>query len=162
MSAPYRCLHYQFIISDLRLFLNGWHADCIRGGKLFNMNKNIIPIWVGEENFDAEVMIRNQIVLVAFLASWSQPCKIMDAVLTKVSTVCAGRLKVVEVNADDHPALSLLYDIQSIPTLLYFVDGIIQERMVGTVSAEAILNKLLILGRSDLSKPHLTENKQTK
>ena len=121
-----------------------------------------MPIFVGEENFDVEVMIRNQIVLVAFLAPWSQPCKIMDDTLTKVSTVCAGRLKAVKVNADDHPALSLLYDIQSVPTLLYFIDGVIQERMVGTVSAEAILNKLLILGKTVLSKPHLTENKPTK
>jgi thioredoxin 1 len=51
-------------------------------------------------------------------------------------------VKIVKVNADDNPDLSLWYEVQSIPTLLYFVDGSIRAKVVGTASKEAILAKL--------------------
>jgi thioredoxin 1 len=54
----------------------------------------------------------------------------------------SGRSRSVKINADKNPDLSVWYGIQSIPTLLYFVDGTVRSRIVGTTSAEAILSKL--------------------
>ena len=51
-------------------------------------------------------------------------------------------MKVVKVNADDSLDLSLWYEIQSVPTLIYFVEGKPCLRIVGTASKEAILNLL--------------------
>ena len=107
---------------------------------------NISPIkattWVGETDFELEVLQSKQPVLVAFWAPWSRPCQDIDTVLDEVATASAGNMKVVKVNADNHPALGLLYEIQSIPTLLFFVDGIVQKKLVGTASKDAILCKL--------------------
>jgi len=111
---------------------------------------------VGEANFEAEVLRSKQPVLVAFGAPWSQPCQIINSVLDEVAAACAGSVKVVRVNADDTPDLGVLYEIQSIPTLLYFVDGSIRARVVGTASKEAILTKLAIIrpdGESASIKP---------
>src|SRR5216117_3194767 len=74
--------------------------------------------------------------------TWSRPCQILDSVLEEVAATCAGREKVVRINADNNPDLSLVWNIQSIPTLLYFVDGNLRARIVGTASKEAILSKL--------------------
>jgi thioredoxin-like negative regulator of GroEL len=49
---------------------------------------------------------------------------------------------VVKVNADDSLDLSLWYDIQSVPTLIFFVAGNPCLRIVGTATKEAILAKL--------------------
>lgn len=109
------------------------------------MNKNednALTVEVGEANFEAEVLRSRQPVLVAFWAPWSRPCHILDAALVEVAIACAGRVKVVKINADDNPDLSLLYDIQSIPTLLYFIEGNLRAKVVGTASKEAILSKL--------------------
>ncbi len=100
---------------------------------------------VGEANFTLEVLKSKQPVLVAFWAPWSRPCQILGSALAEVAGACAGRVKVVKVNADDNPDLSLLYEIQSIPTLLYFVDGSLRAKVVGTASKEAILAKVLPL-----------------
>jgi thioredoxin 1 len=62
--------------------------------------------------------------------------------MEEVAAACAGREKVVRINADNNPDLSLIWKIQSIPTLLYFVDGKLRGRIVGTASKEAILSKL--------------------
>jgi len=99
-------------------------------------------IEIGETNFESEVLKSKQPVIVAFSAPWSQPCRIIRSVVDEVATACAGRVKVLRVNVDDHPDLGLWYDIQSIPTLLCFISGKVCVRIVGTASKEAILSKL--------------------
>lgn len=80
--------------------------------------------------------------MVAFLAPWSQPCRIFGPVLEEVADACAKTLKVVRLNADSFPDLGVWYNIHSIPTLLCFVNGEVRVRIVGTASKEAILSKL--------------------
>ena len=108
-----------------------------------NVKGNSTPIALIEEaNFEAEVLPSEQPVLVAFWASWSRPCQVLDHVLKELASTLAGKAKVVRVNADDCLDLSLCYDIQSIPTLLYFVQGEPRLRIVGTATKQAILAKL--------------------
>ena len=95
-----------------------------------------------EANFEAEVLRSRKPVLVEFWAPWSQPCRILESVLNEIATTCRGTVKFVRVNADDNPDLSLWYEVQSIPTLLYFVSGSIRAKVVGTASKEAILTRL--------------------
>jgi thioredoxin 1 len=97
---------------------------------------------VNEADFPTEVLQSKQPVLVEFWASWSRPCHILESVLNEIAATSAGKLKIVKVNADDNPDLSLWYEVESIPTLLYFVDGLIRAKVVGTASKEAILAKL--------------------
>jgi thioredoxin-like negative regulator of GroEL len=119
------------------------------------MNKNSDDrpiIEIGGGNFESEVLRWKQPVLVAFSAAWSRPCQILDSVLEEVATACAGRVKVVKLNADNHPDLSFVWKIQSIPTLLYFIDGNLRAKIVGTASREAILSKLRSVTQGDDSK----------
>ena len=97
---------------------------------------------VSQTNFESEVLKANRPVIVAFCAPWSRPCQILDSVLDEVSVACADSAKVVKVNADDSPDLGLWYEIESIPTLLWFVHGTPRARVVGTASKQAILSKL--------------------
>jgi len=95
-----------------------------------NTNPDNGPIIeIGEANFESEVLRWKQPVLVAFSAAWSRPCQILDSVLEEVAATCARRVKIVKINADNNPDLSLLWNIQSIPTLLYFVDGNLRARI---------------------------------
>ena len=56
--------------------------------------------------------------------------------------LCAGKIEVVKVNADDNPNLSLWFGVQHIPTLLHFEEGSLRGHLVGTASKDAILNLL--------------------
>lgn len=108
-----------------------------------NLNtQNDAPLLVAAEDFKAEVLDSEQPVLVEFWAPWSRSCQVFDSVLRELASACSGKVKVVKVNADDSLDLSLWYDIQSVPTLLYFVQGNLSLRMVGTASKEAILTKI--------------------
>jgi len=121
--------------------------------KKVNTSRNKIPIIeIGEANFESEVLRWKQPVLVAFSAAWSRLCRILDSVLFEVAAACAGRDKVVGINADNNPDLSLVWNIDSIPTLLYFVGGNLLAKIVGTASKEAILSKLRSVSQGGDSK----------
>jgi thioredoxin 1 len=107
---------------------------------------NSSPVEVKEADFHSAVLQSQQPVLVEFWAPWSHPCQILEPVLSEIAAAWSGKAKVVKVNADDSLELSVCYDIQSVPTLLYFVNGKPQARIVGTASRQAILTKLDPLG----------------
>ncbi len=113
-----------------------------------NMNatvNNIEVIQVDEASFDSEVLQAKQPVLVAFVTPWSHACETLAPVLDEIASEHEGQLKVVRVNADSNLDLSLWYDVQSIPTLLFFVDGNVRAKIVGTASKKAILAKLQLI-----------------
>ena len=97
---------------------------------------------ITEETFEAEVLKSEQPVLVVFGTPWSRPCQVLDPILQELARDWAGKVKVVKVNADDSLDLSLWYEIQSVPALIYFAEGKPCLRIVGTASKEAILNLL--------------------
>ena len=62
--------------------------------------------------------------------------------LDEIAVEQAGRVKIAKVDVDSNPALAARFGIQSIPTLLYFADGEVKDKMVGVVSKRAIVAKL--------------------
>ena len=106
-----------------------------------NFQNGTIPE-ITSEDFLVEVLASKQPVLVEFWTPWSRPCQVLDSVLQKVATDCEGKIKVVKVNADDCLDLSLVYNIQSVPTLVCFVEGNLSWRIVGTATSDAIKAKL--------------------
>ncbi len=105
---------------------------------------------IREADFAAEVLRSKQPVLVAFLTPWSHACRVFKPILQELASTCEGKVKVAKVDADDCLGLSLCYDIQSIPTLLYFVEGKTSLRIIGTATKEAILAKLSTIDDSNL------------
>ena len=120
------------------------HKSLVMLNKTEKMNttNGALPEAISAANFKAEVLESRQPVLVEFWAPWSRPCQVFDSVLQELASACAGRVRVVKVNADDNLDLSLWYDIKSVPTLVYFVRGSPCLHIVGTATKEAILSKL--------------------
>ena len=102
--------------------------------------KSIVEL--NETNFEAEGLKSSQPVLVDFWAEWCGPCKMIAPVLEEIATEQAGRAKVAKVNVDENPGLAAQYQIQSIPTLLYFADGVARDRVIGAAGKKAIVSRL--------------------
>jgi thioredoxin 1 len=118
--------------------------DVIKGMRLATKKaimKNQVPE-INEPEFEAQVLHATQPVLVGFLTGWSKPCRLLEPVLDEVAGACNGKAKILKVNVDDHPDLGTLYAIQSVPTLIYFVNGAVRAKIVGMVSPKAIFAKL--------------------
>jgi thioredoxin 1 len=78
---------------------------------------------VTEQSFDEVVLQSDKPVLVDFWAEWCGPCHAVAPVLDRIVEDRNGDLKLVKVNIDEQPALSLRYGVQSIPTIILFKDG---------------------------------------
>jgi putative thioredoxin len=66
---------------------------------------------------------RRQPVLVDFWAPWCGPCKQLTPVLEKAVRSAKGKVKLVKMNIDEHPAVPGQMGIQSIPAVIAFVNG---------------------------------------
>jgi putative thioredoxin len=66
---------------------------------------------------------RRQPVLVDFWAEWCGPCKQLTPVLEKAVSAAKGKVKLVKMDIDKHPAIPGQMGIQSIPAVIAFVNG---------------------------------------
>jgi len=66
---------------------------------------------------------KQQPVLVDFWAPWCGPCKQLTPILEKVVHAAKGKVKLVKMNIDEHPAIPGQMGIQSIPAVIAFSNG---------------------------------------
>lgn len=89
---------------------------------------------INEANFDEKVIQSSSPALVDFWAEWCGPCKMLTPVLEELSSENESKINIYKVNVDENQQLAVKYGIRSIPTLLLFKGGEIQEQIVGLKS----------------------------
>ncbi len=94
-----------------------------------------------EQNFKSEVLEKNGVVLVDFYADWCGPCKMVSPVVDEISDERED-IAVGKINVDESMLIAMQYNVQSIPTLIVFKDGVEKSRIVGYVPKEEILKML--------------------
>lgn len=90
------------------------------------------------QNEDLSSLISQGECLVDFYAEWCGPCKMLEPVLEEVQ----NDIKVIKVNIDMHNDLAAKYSIMSIPTLVYFKNGVEVKRTLGFQSKDMILENI--------------------
>ncbi|WP_319412333.1 thioredoxin [uncultured Cohaesibacter sp.] len=81
---------------------------------------------------------RSTTILVDFWAPWCGPCKQLGPDLEKAVTEAKGRVKLVKLNIDDHPAIPQQMGIQSVPAVVAFKDGRPVDGFMGAQSPSQI------------------------
>ena len=98
-----------------------------------------------DNNFKEEVLDSEIPVIVDFWAEWCAPCRLIAPLVEEIASEYKGKVKVVKVDVDNNPTVSMNYGIRSIPTLLIFKDGKPFETIIGAIPKKEIIDKLLPL-----------------
>ncbi len=88
---------------------------------------------------------KRQPVLIDFWAPWCGPCKQLTPVIEKAVRAAKGRVKLVKMNIDEHPAIPGQMGIQSIPAVIAFVNGQPADGFMGALpesQVTAFIDKL--------------------
>ena len=86
---------------------------------------------VEDATWDAEVMKASQLVMVDFWAVWCGPCQMVAPIIEELGKEYAGKVKVRKLNTDENPEVAGRYQVMSIPTILFFKNGQVVEKLVG-------------------------------
>ncbi len=89
-----------------------------------------IPI-VAAGDFGSDVLAAEVPVLVDFFATWCGPCEWLTPYLEQAAERGGDRVRVVKVDVDEAPELSIRYGIRSVPTVILFRGGVEVERSIG-------------------------------
>ncbi|MFQ5597103.1 MAG: thioredoxin [Nitrospiria bacterium] len=97
---------------------------------------------VTSESWDDEVIQSANPVMVDFWAEWCGPCKMIAPTIEELAKEYSGRLKVCKLNTDDNPDISSQFQIMGIPSLLFFKDGRLIDKIVGAASKKQFKDKI--------------------
>ena len=96
-------------------------------------------ITITNKNFEQEVIDSPIPVLVDFWATWCGPCHMIAPIIEEIAVEYDGKIKVGKINVDEENELAIRFGVQAIPTLLYFVDGKVKDKVLGYVPKSAIV-----------------------
>jgi thioredoxin 1 len=93
-----------------------------------------------EQSFDVALLATQGLVMVDFWAGWCGPCQAIAPVVEEIADVSEGRVTLLRVNVDESPALAVRYEIRALPTIVFFKDGAVVDRVVGAVPKVVLQN----------------------
>jgi thioredoxin 1 len=97
---------------------------------------------VTSASFQKEVLESQEPVLVDFWATWCPPCRRLSPKVEELAEEYKGRLKVAKIDSDSNQDLAARYQIQALPTLLFFKDGQVKASLVGDHQKTAIARQI--------------------
>jgi len=90
-----------------------------------------------------EVLHKHPRLVIDVWAEWCGPCRMVAPVIEDLSHDLAGRITFGKCNVDENPLIASSFSITAIPTLLFFANGKLVDRVVGALPKEAIKARVM-------------------
>lgn len=119
-------------------------AKCGKCGTTLDTEELFVaqPLMVSEANFDQQVLGSPLPVLLFAWAPWCPTCRTAMPVIDDFAKDAKGKIRVGKVNVDSSPAISSKYNILSVPQILVFDNGRLQETMPGALQKHEVMMKM--------------------
>ena len=92
------------------------------------------------ENPKVEITTFGGPMIVDFFATWCGPCKMLSPVLERVHEKYGDSLKIIKIDIDKHEELAREYEVMSVPTLFFYLNGEVVSQRSGFISENDLCN----------------------
>lgn len=93
---------------------------------------------LNSNEFRTEVENGKGLILVDFSATWCGPCKMQGPVLEELES----DYTIYNVDVDESEDIAGQYNVNAVPSLMIFKDGVLKDTLVGFQSREVIVEKM--------------------
>ena len=87
-------------------------------------------IHLTDETFPVAIEM-HPLVVVDLWAAWCAPCRVLGPIVDRLAEEYEGRVVFAKLDVDQNPIIAAEYNVQSIPSLLFFEKGKLVDRTVG-------------------------------
>ena len=103
-----------------------------------------MEVTITTENFES-LKSGAQPLVVDFWATWCGPCRMLAPIIEELSKEYEGRITVGKCDVEDNEDLAAEFGIRNIPTILFFKNGEVVDKVVGAVGKAKIDEKMKAL-----------------
>lgn len=97
-----------------------------------------MEVTISSENFE-NLKNGDMPLVVDFWATWCGPCRMIAPIIAKLAGKYDGKIVVGKCDVEDNEDLAAEFGIRNIPTILFFKDGQVVDKLVGA-QGEAVLD----------------------
>lgn len=87
---------------------------------------------------DFEAVKKSKVAVVDFSATWCGPCQMLAPVLEATAEELAGEVDFFNCDVDSNMKLAMLFNVQSVPSILVFKEGQLVDSTVGFQPKEVL------------------------
>ncbi|MEX2466794.1 MAG: thioredoxin [Gemmatimonadota bacterium] len=98
---------------------------------------------VTDDNFVSEIEQGEGLRMVDFWATWCGPCRMVAPIVSELAGEYQEKgLRVGKLDVDSNPSTTARFRVTSIPSILFFKDGELVDRVVGAVPRPHLEEKI--------------------
>ncbi|MBQ7553392.1 MAG: thioredoxin [Bacteroidaceae bacterium] len=97
---------------------------------------------ITDSNYQELMADTSKPVVIDFWATWCGPCRMVSPIIDELSAEYEGKVVIGKCNVDENEDLTLQYGIRNIPTVLFFKNGQLVDKQVGSAPKPAFVQKI--------------------
>ena len=98
-----------------------------------------------DENFEKEVLMSPEPILMEIGANWCGTCEIMAPIIEKLAVDYKGKIKFAKLDIETSERVAIEYDVTKLPIFLFYKDGEVVDHIIGAVSKKVLDNRFKAL-----------------
>ena len=100
-----------------------------------------VPVEITDSNFESNAKQYSSLVVDCW-APWCGPCRMIAPTVEALAKDYKGKVAFGKLNTDENMSISTKFGIMSIPTLLFFKNGQLVDKMIGAVPRQQIEERM--------------------
>lgn len=96
---------------------------------------------ITDANFE-ELVNSGKPMVVDFWAEWCGPCRMVAPIIDELATEYEGKVTIGKMDVDSNDEVVGRFGIRNIPTVLFFKDGNMVDKVVGAVPKDTFIKKI--------------------